>query len=156
MKTQTYDFTAQLRIGQEHERLLDSRLGDLFEIAAATAGEQRQGIDRHFTHRKSGAGYLVEYKADSKAGRTNNAFVETVSVDSTGKLGWAFTSRADVLIYLVTHPETIYCIPLRQLRSQLFRWLWEYPSAQAQNNGYTTYGILVPLTEFEAIASVVY
>ena len=151
--TTTYDFTQQLAIGEAHERRLDTLFARWFTITPATPAQQRRGIDRTFVHRTTGARYLVEYKADDKAGRTGNAFIETTSVDTTGRAGWAISSEADVLIYLVTDPETIYAIKMRTLRTALARWQRKYPKRPAQNQGYKTWGYLVPLAELEKIAA---
>jgi hypothetical protein len=151
-----YQFESKLAEGQEYERQLDAVFAKWFQVLPATPAQQRQGIDRTFWHVKDNKSYSVEYKADSVAGRTGNAFVETISVDTTNKPGWAVSSQADMLVYLVTEPQTIYCIWMIKLRSHLADWEAKYATKTAQNQGYRTHGILVPLTEFEAIASLVY
>lgn len=150
--TTTYDFTNQLAIGEAHERRLDAFFARWFTITPASPAQQRRGIDRTFVHRVTGKAYTVEYKADDKAGRTGNAFIETTSVDTTGRAGWAISSEADVLIYLVTEPETVYAIRMRTLRAALARWQRKFPKRAAQNRGYKTWGYLVPLAELEKIA----
>ena len=152
----TYDFHTQLAQGQAYEAHLDELFACSYHIEPASVDDQRHGIDRFWRSKLFGANaprIAVEYKADSRAGRTGNAFVETVSVDKSGVQGWAITSRADLLIYLVTDPETIYCIWMINLRHKLPAWLQRYPAAQAANDGYSTHGILVPLDEFERIAA---
>lgn len=149
----TYSFNAQLTIGQQGEKRLDQIFGRRFHIVLATPLQQRQGIDRLFYEKTAeGAPITVEYKADSWAGTTGNAFVETVSVDVTGKMGWAYTSMAKLLIYLVVNPETIYCIKMSRLRTELPKWLEQHQVKTVPNQGYRTHGILVPLSEFERIA----
>lgn len=150
--TRRYDFNHQLALGEEYERRLDEHFARWFAIAKATREQQRAGIDRVFRHRVTGAVYLVEYKADTLAGTTGNAFIETTSVDRTGRAGWAVASKADVLIYMVTQPQTIYAIRLRTLRRALAGWQQTYRLASAQNDGYKTWGHLVPLDELERIA----
>ena len=155
--TATYDFQEQLAEGQAHELRLDNHFRRFnIEIRPATMDEQRQGIDRFFTHRTTGKVDAMEYKADSLAGKTGNAFVETISVDTTGKPGWAVASQARYLVYMVTEPETIYLIDMRALRVALPVWKAKYPTRQAQNNGYRTHGVLVPLHELERIAIAVW
>ena len=148
----TYQFDEQLAIGQAHEQYLDTLFARWFTITPATSAQQRRGIDRVFVHRTTGATYRVEYKADAIAGKTGNAFIETTSVDTTGRAGWAISSEADVLVYMVTAPETIYAIKMQTLRRALRRWQRSYPKRAAQNNGYRTWGHLVPLAELEKIA----
>ena len=155
--TATYDFKEQLAEGQAYERRLDQHFSQFnIEIRPATMDEQREGIDRFFTHRKTGKVDAMEYKADSLAGRTGNAFIETVSVDTTNKPGWAVASKARYLVYLVTDPETIYLIDMRALHVALPVWKARYPVRQAQNFGYRTHGLLVPLLELERIAIAVW
>jgi len=165
----SYHFATQLSRGRRYEEQLDAFFAQRLpvEIQPATDAEQRQGIDRWFMARTSaGDGRprgrdAVEYKADTVAGRTGNAFIETVSVDrgpdSPPKPGWAMTSQARYLVYLVAgQEEAIYLIPFRRLRLCLPRWGREYPTGAAPNEGYTTKGLLVPLHELERIAIAVW
>lgn len=140
----TYDFDRQLAEGEAGEAFLDEffrRRGHT--VRPATREEQRQGIDR-FIITPAGREMKVEYKTDHVAARTGNAFVETVSVDTAGKMGWALTSQADYLVYFIPG-QMIVVLPLRSLRWALPGWMREYPVRTAANNGYTTHGLLVPL-----------
>ena len=150
----TYSFTKQLAQGQTYEQQLDARFGDRYIIQPATPQQQRQGIDRVYRPRKAPDQLLtVEYKADKTAGRTGNAFVETVSVSTTGKPGWAITSEADWLFYLVLGAaEALYILQMAKLRAKLPAWRSRYQERQIPNEGYYTVGLLVPLDEFEKIA----
>ncbi len=151
-----YDFKRQLRQGEAYEHHLDALFAKEYAIVPVTREEQRCGLDRIFTRRSDGKVFTVEYKADSRAGRTGNAFIETVSVDTTNKPGWATSSQADILIYLITAPETIYCIQLSKLRAKLASWQRKYRQVAVNNDGYRTLGLLVPLHELEAIADCVF
>lgn len=152
-----YDFATQLKKGEEYERKLDEFFSQFdITIRPATMEEQRQGIDRFFTHRLTGSVDAMEYKADSLAGKTGNAFIETISVDTTNKPGWAVASKARYVAYLVTEPEAIYLVSLRSLRDALVHWKLKYPTRVAQNDGYKTHGVLVPLLELERIAVAVW
>ena len=156
--TKQYGFFEQLAIGEAYERRLDEHFEQALDIALimpATRMQQGAGIDRIW-HLKDGRITTVEYKADEKAGRTGNAFVETISVDTTQKPGWAVASTAMLLAYLVTEPETIYLIAMGRLRAELPRWQRQYRTTYAQNDGYRTHGVLVPLAEFERIATKVW
>lgn len=154
-KAKYYQFDAKLAEGQEYERKIDTVFAKWFQILPATPQQQRQGIDRMFWHVKDEKRYAVEYKADSVAGKTGNAFVETISVDTTNKPGWAVSSEADMLVYMITEPETIYAIPMARIRRELPRWQEQYVTKTAQNDGYKTHGVLVPLAELEKIAILV-
>lgn len=150
----TYQFATQLQQGQTYEAALDARFADRYIIQPATPAQQRQGIDRVYRPRSEPHQVLyVEYKADRTAVRTGNAFVETVSVDTANKQGWAYTSQADWLMYLVPgEAEVLYIIRMADLRRQLPRWQRQYESRRVPNDGYHTVGLLVPLDEFERIA----
>jgi hypothetical protein len=150
-----YQFDRQLSIGAQYEAQLDAHFARWFSITPASRAQQRHGIDRVFVHRQTGKRYTVEYKADTLAGSTGNAFIEVESIDAPGRPkrpGWAMSSQADVLIYLVVEPETIYALRLRTLRKRLGQWRQLYPLKAAQNEGYRTWGHLVPLAELEEIA----
>lgn len=149
----TYNFQVQLDIGEAAEKMLDAYFGAWYEITPATRQEQRQGIDRHYRERRGDRCLRVEYKTDYTARRTGNAFVETVSVDTQDKPGWAHTSTSDVLLYYIPGDELVYCIVLATLREQLPRWKREYPLRRVPNGSYHTHGLLVPLDEFEQCAT---
>lgn len=154
MTTAVYSFQQQLAKGQTYEQQLDAAFADRFFIRPATRAEQRCGIDRIYRPRKSPDQVLtVEYKADQTAGRTGNAFVETVSVSTTGKPGWAISSQADWLFYLVLGAaEALYILQMAKLRAKLPAWRSRYQERHIPNEGYFTVGLLVPLDEFEKIA----
>jgi hypothetical protein len=114
-----YNFDDQLSRGELGEALLDRFFAQWFRIKPATPEEQRQGIDRHFHHLKSHQEFTVEYKTDSLASRTGNAFIETVSVDTEQKAGWAFTSQADMLLYYVPGKRVVYVLKMAAIRTRL-------------------------------------
>lgn len=152
-----YNFDQQRQQGGEGETFLDAFFAARgYTIRTATREEQRQGIDRAFTSPRTGQESLVEYKTDHTAARTGNAFIETVSVDSAGKMGWALTAQADYLIYYIPPSSVIYVVPFRAISWELPRWIREYPPKQAQNDGYSTHGIVIPLAELEQHAIRVY
>lgn len=152
-----FGFDAQLAQGEQYEQVLDEFFASMgARISPVSREDQRRGIDRIWYDPNDGRTWTVEYKADSRAGVTGNAFIETVSVDTAGRRGWAYTSAASLLVYLVTEPQTIYVISMARLRRQLRLWESVYRTAQAANNGYNTHGLLVPLHELERIAAAVY
>lgn len=149
-----YQMAQQLRKGEAAEVHLDRHFADRFRIMPATREQQRQGVDRIFIKRSTGHSYTVEYKTDWTAGRTGNAFIETVSVDSEQIPGWAYSSQAEWLLYFVPVRLTIYLITFADLRAQLPHWLATCKAAPPiPNAGYHTLGILVPLIEFAHVAS---
>lgn len=147
----TYDFKEQLTAGEKSEKFLDGIFSKDYSVVPVGMDEQRQGIDRIFT-RADGTTFAIEYKTDWTASRTGNAFVETVSVDTANKPGWAYSSQARYLIYYVPGDSLIYVIEFGRLRVHLQRWVNQYPQRAIPNKGYRTRGLLVPLAEFEKIA----
>lgn len=146
-----YAFKEQLAKGEKSENKLDHFFSQWYTIQPVGMDKQRQGIDRIFTNKETGVISKIEYKTDWTAGKTHNAFVETISVDTANKPGWAHSSQADYLFYYVPGDELIYIITFAKLREQMHRW-HGFPTRAIPNNGYKTIGILVPLAEFERIA----
>lgn len=149
--TVAYDFTEQKKSGASGERYLDDFFSRWYAITPATEAQQRQGIDRHFTQRASGNISTVEYKTDWTAAHTGNAFIELISVDCRFVVGWAYSSCADILLYLVP-AAAIYVIRFAQLRLQLPFWTRRYEMRSVQNEGYRARGILVPLVDLAKVA----
>jgi hypothetical protein len=154
----TYKFQEKLAEGQAYETKLDAMFADRFTIVPATPQQQRQGIDRVYRPINAPQNIMtVEYKADTTAAATGNAFVEMVSVDTVKRHGWAVASEADWLMYYIpADPEVLYIIRFDDLRKRLPRWQYQYEQRSVPNEGYNTVGIIVPLREFEAIASMVW
>ena len=150
--TKMYDFAEKLAEGEAGEATLDKLWDARWQVLKAGRDDQRRGIDRWLIDSSIDERHSLEYKTDTTAGRTGNAFVETVSVSTTNKPGWAVSSQAQWLIYYIPKPETVYCIKLARLRQALPMWRKQYPSRDVQNRGYVTTGLLGPLDEFEKIA----
>jgi hypothetical protein len=150
-----HEFHRQLSRGTSGESVLDAffRARGHY-IQAATRGQQQNGIDRVFL--KDGKIAYVEYKTDYRAHETKRIFIETVSVDVDNTEGWVYTCAADYLIYYVPALKTIYVMPLEVLREALPEWATSYPTRSAQNQGYATHGVLVPLDVFAAEATQVF
>lgn len=151
----TYDFRTQLQDGQQGEAALDAHFAQWFTITPASDAEQRAGIDRHWYGREDARHWTVEYKTDHIAHRTNNAFVETVSVEGQRR-GWVYTSTAAWLVYYI--PGGVYNLAYLMdiayiRRTALRQWELRYPVRMVRNVGYVTKGLLVPLYEFESRAT---
>jgi hypothetical protein len=135
-----------------YEAELDKYFGVSYEIEEASRLQQSAGIDRIFIHRVTGAWYYVEYKTDHRTHETGNVFIETMSVDTADKPGWAYTSGAQVLVYFVPGYETAYRIDMMTIKRKLPQWS-AYRKAPAWNRSrdgslYQTFGHLVPLDVF--------
>ena len=152
-----YSFDHQMARGDEGAAFLDDFFREKgYAIRDATRDEQRAGIDRAFTNPRSGKVSLVEYKTDTRAAKSGNAFIETVSVDASGKMGWALTARAEILVYYVPPSRMIYVVQFKALHWELPRWIRDFPPRHAQNSGYATHGIIIPLSELAKNAMRIY
>ena len=154
---ETYDFDEQLNIGRKYEYTLDGALLSctyVKGIERVSLSEERKGIDRYVTM-SDGRRLAVQYKADKTAGKTGNAFIETISVDNDETeeaAGWAFTCEADYIFYFVVDNREIYVIQPRRLRRKLPFWQRRFPSRTVPNGRYKTVGLLVPLQEIARIS----
>ena len=148
-----YEFEERLLVGERSEQLLDQFFRRWFAIAPTSIADQKcHGGDRTF-QRRDGSTFTVEYKADTIAASTGNAFIELVSVDRLNRDGWARSSIADQLAYYVTGSDTCYVVPMRQLREALPQWEQRYPHRRAHNvDDYHSEGVLVPLRELAELA----
>jgi|TARA_Y100000310_G_scaffold96219_1_gene93983 hypothetical protein len=147
-----YDFKTQFVSGKADEAKLDKFFSRWYEIIPVNRDAERKGVDRIFTHKDDGRKYVVEYKADSKAAETGNVFIETISVDTAKKPGWAYTSYAQLLIIYIPPTGQVYVCHLSVIKGLLEAWKKQYKTTSAQNDGYKTWGILVPLHELHNTA----
>lgn len=141
--------------GLQGEAQLDQRLRPYYLVTEATREQQREGVDRMVTDISDWSTFAVEYKTDSRARETGNAYVETVSVMVEGQVikhGWAITSRADVLLYYVDGLE-VYVIRMVDLRRRLSHWARHCRTVAVYNEQYQGQGILVPLPELATIST---
>lgn len=148
ISTQPFQFDAQLRDGERGERILDRRFARWYEIQPVADFLQRAGIDRLWKCRDTGREFWVEYKTDRRAAETGRIFVETVSVTTAGKLGWAYTSKAQLLVTYIPDQKVALVTQMTTIKRLLPEWLREYPQAPARNEGYETIGLLVPIEDF--------
>lgn len=148
-----HDFEESLAKVKPEEEKLDRYLEKLgYEIVLATITEEKRGIDRYITTK--GITLAVEYKCDSRAADTGNAFIEIVSNSRTDKPGWVHTTEADWVLYFIVKAEKPYVMWLRPsvIRSAMPAWSDKYRTALCQNPSYCSYGLLVPLDRLKIIA----
>jgi len=109
-------------------------------------------MDRIFKSKEDGIIFTVEYKSDNQTHKTKNIFVETISVIEKNKIGWAYSSWAQLIIYYVKHLEYAHIADMAMIKIRLSKWIKKYPIRDIPNikNGetYHTRGILVPEQEF--------
>ena len=147
-----YDFDEHLIEGQEAEAFLDTVFSKFVEIQEVEIDLQRKGIDRIFL--MNNMAVAVEYKADRKASITGNVFIEITSVSTTGAEGWARKTQADWIVYFLPQEMIAYLIPVKEMKKRLNDWWNSYPVGTAQNEGYHSQGILVPLTEIAIFSKI--
>lgn len=147
-----YSFNKQFSFGKKYEDFLDTLFEHEFNIFPSTRQQDREGIDRIFFKKDTGKRYTIQYKADQKAAKTGNAFVETVSIDNQNKPGWAISCQADFLVYYIVDIGPAYILKPSDIRKNLPLWKATYPSKSSPNKEYFTIGLLVPLKEFERIS----
>jgi hypothetical protein len=150
-----HKFRDQLHEGKRAEAFLDTFFSRWFHIHPVSLDtELRDGYDRIYQRRGNGERLKIEYKADWQAAETGNAFIETISVYEERKPGWAHTSQADMLLYFVPPRGAIYMLPLTAIRFMLPSWKLRYREVPAPNQGYKTYGLLVPLLQLGRFGNV--
>jgi hypothetical protein len=142
-----YEFDEQLADGENHEKTLDSFYSQSYKVTKVSMEEQKRGLDRVFTS-SDGFRFSVEYKADTTADTSNKAFVETVSVNTSNKPGWAYSSCSQILIYYIPPRNIAYRFETMKIKRLVNKWKEIYETKEAPNNGYTTLGVVVPLGEF--------
>ena len=150
-------FAASKAIGIKGEAVLDAWLSRFYRLWAASPEQERAGIDRLAIHYLAGRKFTFQYKTDTRAFATGNAFVETCSVwrqDRCQEPGWAYDCEADYLFYLVIGGHLYICRPgaIKSFASGLWQ---SYPSRDISNRDWKTQGLLVPLPEFQKAATIV-
>ena len=143
-----YEFDEQLADGENHEEELDTYYSQWYSVSKISIAAQKAGIDRVWTNNTDGFRYSVEYKADTTAARTGNAFIETVSVDTDNKPGWAYSSCSQILIYYIPPLKIAYRFKTLEIKYFVNEWKKKYRLQPVPNKGYKTIGVLVPLEEF--------
>jgi hypothetical protein len=154
-----YDMQDQLALSRMRDCEIDKHLSDDWRISGEVPREmERLGIDRVWIHRKTGRRHTVEYKHDTLAHKTGNAFVETESVEGKKK-GWSYTSCAQVLVYYVVGGEYAFICRMDEVERRLKGWELFYPAKAATTvdkrtgESYRTLGVCVPLPVFRSAAS---
>jgi hypothetical protein len=142
-KKSLHRYEDSCRTEARHAQTLDRWLGQHYRLRLANVDEQRQGIDRVVID-DDGCDTTIDYKCDTRAAQTGNLFAETVSNARTGRLGWALTSRAEWLFYFVV-PARVQVYRMARFRAAVAVWNGTYPLRAAENEGYATLGICVPL-----------
>lgn len=156
--TNTSKFSNDLKRGEAAESFLDNYFAnDGYIINPVDVKLQKLGVDRILIQKSTGIIWSVEYKADFIAHKTNNIFVETVSIDITNTPGWAVNSIAQLIVKYIPQKGTIIIIETSKLKMVLNRWGSQYKSRKTSTLGLTgeyfnSEGLLIPLPIFKAMA----
>lgn len=152
-KPSMHTFDKSFEKARLYEAELDKFFDGAYRLEHATMEQERSGIDRIFENRRSRVRYSVEYKTDHQAHETGNVFIETMSVDSADKKGWAFTSVSQVLVYFIPKLEYAMRADMLDVKRRLPEWIHRYREVPATNKSrggefYRTLGRLVPVDVF--------
>ena len=149
-----HDFKEKLAFGQNGEKVIE----EYFESQgyATAPGNQAAGYDLMIS--KGGCTQRVEAKTDFLCQKYGNLIFETISVEKDGvimKDGWAKTSEADYLAWLLFHKRELWIFDFDDIRRLLPEWERKFPRTRPiPNDGYNTHGIKVPLAILRPLASV--
>lgn len=146
-----YDMQIQAWHGGQGETTLDKYFSKFYDIEPVSVELQKMGIDRIFVEKGTNIRHSVEYKTDKKAAKTGNLFIESISNDTNGKLGWTVTFLAQVLIIYVPGLQLAFEISASPIKKKLAEWMGKYEVKQIPNPGYYTHGIPVPVAEITKI-----
>jgi len=109
---------------------------------------QKQGVDR-VIYMSSGHSIHIDEKIRRKV--YNDILLEFLSNDVTGAPGWMEKSLSiDYMAYAFLPIKKVYLFPWQMLRRTWIsfkeEWTNKYPTIKAQNNGYVTHSLAIPLS----------
>lgn len=147
-RAKSYTFQEQYKLGKEYEDKFVDYFSKWFDIEVAPLEQQRKGFDFTFYPKySSDPPRTVELKTDTLTRKTGNVAIEWWSVMEQGRYGWAWTSQADIIVYIAL-PNTCYIFQPGKIREQLDRWVKQYGMRNVKNKGYTSAIIPVPVSNF--------
>ncbi len=159
-----YDFTEQV---EKQSRIFEAFIfwllnrSSIKRVERATKAEDLSGVDLWVWHPDSLCGRMsMQVKVDFIGHQTGNMAYEIVSQAYVGegdpKLGWGLELyQIDYLAYILAETGliTIYSAP--RLQAEVLTRYKQYRTFAAQNKGYLTLGVLVPLRQFEGEPGVI-
>jgi len=131
------------------ERVLDHYYEQKFSVNGDPM-YQMYGFDRVFED-TSGLQFSVEYKTDFRTAESGNIFFETLSVvtEKKSERGWAYTSKAQLLKYFVPQTGKIYTFRMTDVKEWISRWQRTYHVMEVLNEGYRSFGVVVPIKHLD-------
>jgi len=156
-----YTFNDKVKDGIRGAKELDLFYSKWFKIESVDLQIDKLGIDRIFVERVNNFRWTVEYKTDLLASSTKNAFIETISVDTTNTPGWAYTACAQLLLYYLPSDKKVIRLTMYAIKHLVDEWKGLYPTKPSPNEGkekkgYRTFGVCVPLDIFMSYGLVDY
>lgn len=134
------------RAGEElFQRIMESRNYKV-ENVSNNSNFWDKDIDFIITSPTSGETKTFEVKWDSRIHKTGNLYLEVLSSNSKGGLGWFEFCKADYIAYGDMKSRTFYIIPLLELKEKV-KHLPKYYA----NCGEDSVGLLVPLAAIKDI-----
>lgn len=143
-----YAFHRDLERAKPYEEIIDAYFErKRHKVKIATSRQQRNGIDR-IVLTEDGREFSVEYKIDISSARTGNFFIELLAFDLPNKLGWYFTSQADVFV-LMSPGVGISFVSRKTLDSIVRAELDFKPRFNCTKERAKTLGLLIPVKKFK-------
>ncbi|MFA6271402.1 MAG: hypothetical protein WC657_09450 [Candidatus Paceibacterota bacterium] len=124
-------------------------------LASGDTASQRMGIDRVVILAN---GQILKIDEKKRAGTYQDILLEYISVDTTGAPGWMEKDLAiDYLAYAFMPTKKVYLFSWPILRRAWdhykAKWIATYPKITAQNRGYKTISVAVPIDVLTAAVS---
>lgn len=151
-----FDFEVQVKRQEEYYTCLMDWLKsqrDVQDLQQATEQEDRhKGIDLWIITAE-GKRVSLQVKIDFWAHKTGNLIFEVISQAYSDRavLGWAFTTRAECLVFLIASTGDVYLFRT----SEYVRWAIDHydglPNFSAENKGYKTLGCKISLRDVSQI-----
>jgi hypothetical protein len=157
----THDFRERLAWSEEkscepfweavYRKAFPNMVGHM--LCGGSNDNQRRGVDRVIQLANGHTLYVDEKK---RAKDYTDILLEYVSVSTTGAPGWMDKDLAiDYLAYAFMPSKRVYLFPWHMLRRAWLHhrdeWIEKYyPPIKAQNNGYETLSVAVPIKELRA------
>ena len=147
-----YDFYTQLAKSKGDEHELDRLFSSWYQVEEIPLElEKAHDIDRLFI-RPDGSQVSVEYKVDYKSDTTGNLAIELVSNDVVGTLGWAYSTKADMLVFYRSGDGEVIAVRTSMLRAMLPSLTAKYHKVYARNKSYRSVCLIIPTWEVKRLA----
>ena len=122
-----------------HEKKLDEYFSKWYDIQEVPL---ERDIDRIF--RSDSRKVTIMYKIDVKPKRPGYVALQTLENADTGRHGWVWTGRVDIVVYYVVPQNTIYMINPYDLRDHILFWQGAF-GLTGMGDGH---GVYVPYEHF--------